>query len=379
MLQENENNYSPQSGSETTEQPSAFEETQAAEEEQQSPFFGAQNPYTAPYVPNGYTENTLREKRDIRRIARISGICFICTYLIMSFWYDAYVFVMTLLGFSQLQAHTIITESASLELVQILLSSVAFLAPFTIAAKAAGGRISELVPLGRPKKGTALPYFLIGVGFCAVANIASSIASQIFEEFGLGYEPYSYDTPKGTFGFILVLISTAVVPALVEEFACRGVVFGFLEKYGQGFAIMVSSVLFGIMHGNLGQIPFAFLVGLAVGLIRVKTGTLWICIAVHSWNNLMSVVFSSLEDYIPTQYTNIIYTLYLTLALTVSIIGLSIISKRQGSDAYTLEEPDCEASEKKKSIWFFTSCFIIIFMVLELYNAFSQAIGYIFS
>ena len=87
-----------------------------------------------------------------------------------------------------------------------------------------------------------------------------------FESFGFNYEVSQTESPDGILGFMLTFIAIAVVPPLVEEFACRGLILGSLQKFGNGFAIVCSAILFGLMHGNFRQIPFAFLIGIGLAM-----------------------------------------------------------------------------------------------------------------
>ena len=206
-----------------------------------------------------------------------------------------------------------------------------------------------------------MQFLLFGIGFCAFANIAVSYAGSIFESFGFDYSVDYGDNPKGLWGFLLVFISTAVVPALVEEFACRGIMFGILLKHGERFALIVSSVIFGLMHGNFEQIPFAFLVGLVLGFIRIKTGSIWVCVAVHAFNNLVSVIFNYLPDISPMA-ENMAYMIFLILCLAAALYGM--LALRNERDIYELSGENSDISEVQKHKWFFTSPLIIIFTVI---------------
>lgn len=65
-----------------------------------------------------------------------------------------------------------------------------------------------------------------------------------------------------------------------------------LRKYGNGFAVLSISIVFGLLHGNVIQFVFAFLVGLILGYITVKTDSVVPAILVHALNNGMSVIVS---------------------------------------------------------------------------------------
>ena len=299
------------------------------------------------------------EKKEIRKTAMFVGIPVLSFSVITALWSSVYLAVMAVFGYSAARALEIIREPALLQVVQIALSILMFTVPYIVAAKIGGYRVSDLVPLERPQKGSVLPYFFFGIGFCAFANIAVAYAGSIFESFGIDYSVDYGDNPKGFWGFILVFISTAVVPALVEEFACRGIMFGMLLKHGQAFALIVSSVVFGLLHGNFEQIPFAFLVGLVLGLIRIKTGSLWVCVLVHAFNNLVSVIFSYLPDG-NNMAQNMAYVIFLACCLVAAIYGMLSFSRED----YRLETHDSAITESEKHKCFFTSPVIIIFVVI---------------
>jgi len=160
---------------------------------------------------------------------------------------------------------------------------------------------------------------------------------------------------------MLALISTVIVPALVEEFACRGLMLGLLKKHGEGFAIIASSLLFGLMHGNFEQIPFAFMVGLVLGFITVKSGTILIAMAVHAFNNFVSIVFEYFLADVPQNIQNTGYLIFLIICLLLGIFTIYLFRKKE--DFYSLEPSKFKAGEGKKLIWFFTSVPIIIYTV----------------
>ncbi len=343
------------------------QEFEAAEVEAEVAQNAATEPITAGvYVPLGFTQETYLEKKAIRRTAAMVGVPVICIYLISAVWSTIYFFITNSLGIGSNEAMQVANNPAIQQLLQVLISTLMFTVPFVVAVKLAGMNVGEVAHFSAPEKGTALPFFLFGLGFCAFANIAVSYAGSIFDGFGVDYSVDFGENPRGIFGFLLSLIATAAVPALVEEFACRGIILGLLKKFGEGFAIITSSIIFGVMHGNFEQMPFAFLVGLILGFIYVKTKSIWVCVAVHAANNLVSVLFSysTLGD----NALNLIYTLYLMACMLSAVAGVFIIS-RKGSEVYSICKSHTECSEAHKYKWFFTSVFIIIFIVINLIEA----------
>lgn len=327
-----------------------------------------------PVNPYGFIPETYRKKKDIRRLALVCGIPCLCLSVIGFLWVYVYLFfTIKIAGMSYTEAVELSQNPAVQQIMQIILSCLMFLLPFTVAAKCAGVRIDNTIQFGKAKRGTGLPFLLFGIGFCSFANIAMSYSSAIFEGFGIDYNVDFGDNPQGIFGFLLTFIATAIVPALVEEFACRGIVLGLLKKHGEGFAIITSSIVFGIMHGNFEQIPFAVMVGLILGYIYVKTGSIWISVAVHGANNAISVIFSYLENVMTVNMQNLLYLVYLIISMMVAVFGILLFAKNSNEN-YGLEHRDDIITTRQKYTWFFTSWAIILFIVFN----FIESLTYFF-
>jgi hypothetical protein len=88
---------------------------------------------------------------------------------------------------------------------------------------------------------------------------------------------------RSTLAFVLLVV---VGPA-VEELLFRGVMLHrWTHKWGVGRALLVSSVVFGLGHADvLGATAF----GLVLGLLYIRTGSLWAPAACHMLNNALAV------------------------------------------------------------------------------------------
>ncbi len=90
-------------------------------------------------------------------------------------------------------------------------------------------------------------------------------------------------------------ISIGILGPIAEEYVFRSAMLGGMLKNGVGqwTAILVSAAVFGVVHGNPAQIPFAFIVGILLGLLYVRTGNIIPCIVCHVINNSFSVFLMS--------------------------------------------------------------------------------------
>lgn len=83
-----------------------------------------------------------------------------------------------------------------------------------------------------------------------------------------------------------MFLYTAVFAPVGEELIYRGLVMPQFQRYGKVFAIVTSALLFGVMHANLFQMPFAFLTGLVLGYTAAEFSLRW-SILLHLLNNLV--------------------------------------------------------------------------------------------
>lgn len=193
----------------------------------------------------------------------------------------------------------------------------------------------------KPQKGAKLlPLMFIGLGLCVLGNYATVIFSTITEAL-------FRSTPTGApsdvtsasqislVGFLVSIASTAVMPALAEEFALRGVVMQPLRKFGDKFAVVISALVFSIIHGNFEQIPFAFVVGLALGYVVIRTDSIWAGVLLHFLNNFWAVCSEYLSYLVPQTVHIVIYHGTNLLICTAAIISAVYLYEKDVKNGIT--------------------------------------------
>ena len=92
--------------------------------------------------------------------------------------------------------------------------------------------------------------------------------------------------------FLLV----AVFAPIFEEWLCRGMVLrGLLTKMKPVWAIVISALFFALIHANPWQALNAFLIGLMMGYVYFKTGSLILTMIIHFVNNGTAVVMENID------------------------------------------------------------------------------------
>ncbi|MCL2609354.1 MAG: CPBP family intramembrane metalloprotease [Treponema sp.] len=108
---------------------------------------------------------------------------------------------------------------------------------------------------------------------------------------------------------VISILNVGVLAAFTEELFFRGLILDGLNKnYSKRKAIIVSALLFGLIHLNPWQFLSAFIIGLFLAWICIETGSIWLCIFIHFLNNTLITVLSRYSASIPIQGFNSDYS-----------------------------------------------------------------------
>ncbi|HEX5137767.1 MAG TPA: ABC transporter permease subunit/CPBP intramembrane protease [Planctomycetota bacterium] len=149
---------------------------------------------------------------------------------------------------------------------------VAVLLPTFVLARALKLDLRATFALRRPRWG-ALPPVLVG----ALATLLLVIAFQSYvmpkpTEAGAFEELMKRVTELPRWQLYLLV---AFLPPVCEELLCRGFLLSsFRARFGDLQAILLSAVLFGALHLDLQRIPATAIAGIALGYVRLRTGTI---------------------------------------------------------------------------------------------------------
>lgn len=108
---------------------------------------------------------------------------------------------------------------------------------------------------------------------------------------GLGFEPAvdipAPETPAALLVYILVIAFSAGV---CEEVLFRGVIMPTAERHGVVAALLFTAVLFALTHMSFLNLLSTFVLGLMIGMVVIKTGSLFAGMLYHGLNNLIAVL-----------------------------------------------------------------------------------------
>ncbi|WP_026650808.1 CPBP family intramembrane glutamic endopeptidase [Butyrivibrio proteoclasticus] len=255
----------------------------------------------------------------------------------------------------------------------ILEASVAI--PVIIVALVHGEKIKELVPFKKIRISSALLTMLFtvlmfptvalvnAISMLFVRNTVSSMTSEILA------------WPMG-----VMLVSIGVFGPFVEEFVFRGFYLHSYKKSGKVFgAIMLSALLFGLIHLNLNQCMYAVVMGIMLALLVEATGSVLTSFICHGlFNSIEVVMMYSLGD-VAAQSTGVLdkktllygIVVYLLISLVTLPLAFCVvykISQLEGRNERFLSIlKDKKGSAELLTPWLIPGVVLaVIFMILQI-------------
>jgi len=130
------------------------------------------------------------------------------------------------------------------------------------------------------------------LGINAAITLVSYIFSLLLRNMGYTPGPDVFETLYSDFSGLLYVV---ILGPILEEIIFRGAILRSLERFGQNFAIVVSSLMFGLYHLALFQGVFAFFIGLILAYCAIKFSIKW-AMLLHMINNGFAMSFMLIPD-----------------------------------------------------------------------------------
>lgn len=185
----------------------------------------------------------------------------------------------------------------------ILVSQLLIALPFIVLMAACGMNYPKTVRLKKMKISNVLLTILLGflvqplltfINALSLVFTTNAISSTIYD--------ISKEIPWWG-GFLLV----ALLPAVFEESVYRGVLYNTYKTAHPWKAVLLSALLFGLMHGNLNQFCYAFVMGIIFALIIEATDSILSTMIIHFATNAISTamiyLFPKLYEFLKAMHT----------------------------------------------------------------------------
>ncbi len=154
--------------------------------------------------------------------------------------------------------------------------------------------IGESIAFRRISFGTGALVFVFTLAIWPLLTLVNAL-SMLFSDFTITdtMSEVATETP-----FVLMFLCIAVVPAILEETVYRGVFFQEYRKVSPVAGAILSGLLFGLMHGNLNQFCYAFMLGTIFAMVIEATGSIVSSMIMHLTINGGSVIMMYVLPYL---------------------------------------------------------------------------------
>lgn len=139
--------------------------------------------------------------------------------------------------------------------------------------------------------GRAMAIFPAGYGIAILVRLLTMLLGSLFEGSTLGESFHVTEDALVTTEMssaLIIFFQTTVIAPILEELWYRGMVMESLRPYGNGFAIFISAILFGMTHSNFEQFFYATALGIFLGYIAISTQSIVTTTIMHALFNSIS-------------------------------------------------------------------------------------------
>ena len=183
-----------------------------------------------------------------------------------------------------------------LEITLIIQVLCLFIIPFGLYRLISGEKLSDTFSTFKYKAislKSILLCFCLGIFGYIINFYVSTFWSFLLSLFGYASRSSGSSlTYTGITDLIISLVSTALLPALFEEFLHRGLFQNLIEKdEGKICAVILTGILFGLFHLNIYQTGYATIIGIIMGFSVIFSGSIIPAIIIHFSNNAINVLY----------------------------------------------------------------------------------------
>ncbi len=211
--------------------------------------------------------------------------------------------------------------------------------PIYVVGVPLGEKILRRVPAVQGEKRSLTPLqilsaWLISVFMMYSGNLLSTILLALFQEVS-GRAPANPLIAMTTDDAVLLRVLVMVVLApCIEEFVFRKTLIDRMRPYGEKTAVLTSALIFGLFHGNLSQMIYAFTLGLVFGYVYLRTGKLRYSMGLHMAVNFTGSVLgpfvleragSAFLEEVETVGTDALLAVIPLLVYGITMIAMALI------------------------------------------------------
>lgn len=207
-----------------------------------------------------------------------------------------------------------------------------------------------------------LAFLYLGqLSFTLLANLGEFLLNQLGFSMMVAVESASAGSTTWT-----MFLYAGILAPITEELIFRGTILRALEPTGKVYAIVMSSVLFGLFHSNLPQSIFATMISLVLAYVALEYSIFW-AIILHIFNNLIIGDFMVWLSYIiPGSLVTVLSTVLIVLG---SVVAVYLLFRQREQIRDYIRKNRAEKGTVKHvltSVWFWIFVLVTVLEALAL-------------
>lgn len=179
-------------------------------------------------------------------------------------------------------------------------------------------------------------YTFVAIGLSSLIGFVVTCIRMLLGNVGVELITPNFTMQYDVLNNLLIFASTCIVAPILEELLFRGLILTALRRFGNMYAILITSLLFALVHGNIPQSVPTFFISLVLCYVVIRTKSLFPAIFIHFFNNIISIMelyFSNNEQislvFVCFEIALIIYSIVMIIRKRKLII--SYVNRNKGT------------------------------------------------
>ena len=198
--------------------------------------------------------------------------------------------------------------------------------------------------LNAPGKTNTLICIVIAILCLFGFSFLSSCFEALGEVVGIPASESFYYEMNSVWLLLLSIICFAIVPAVLEELIFRGIIFQGLKGKGLWPAMLLTSLLFALIHGSASQLLYPFVASMVMCYVVYKTNSLFSSIIIHAVSNTISILLVYLNFQINIDVSWAVFSLIAIFIAAASLALIWLLTKK------LKKAKNSEKAEKQKNM-----------------------------
>lgn len=187
--------------------------------------------------------------------------------------------------------------------------------------------VKRYFSLNRINRGLVFKLLLLSFFFyhfvLGFLNLVGLLAPELMESYHDAAQ--SVDTGKSAFSLVLSFIALVIVAPVTEELVYRNMAIANMNSRLSSVAsILISSLIFGLFHGNFVWMIYAGGIGILFGFLYVKSQSILVSLVVHIGFNLLGYIYSVLGNFVNGSAVTVVNNVSFCLII-MSLIGAPLV------------------------------------------------------